>query len=276
MSRFILFLSIISLSSCALFGEYRHRHTHTTSLVKFLYPEGKLPLEDKRNPILNLPLRVGLAFIPDNSRKKVISPVLKNTLLESIKIGFKSKEYVNEIVVIPEIYLQNSQGYKGLEQIKTLYQLDIIALVSYDQIVNTKENLMALSYLTIVGAYIFPGTGFQVNTMLDLAVVDVDSRSLLFRAAGTSSSKSKIVADAYRNQAFSKQQNNEFEIAMIQMQGNLVLALDKFEKRIRSRDESEPIKVNYRKGYPGGGSVSLPFVALLFIIALLSYVKRRN
>ena len=66
-------------------------------------------------------------------------------------------------------------------------------MVSYDQIVNAKENLLSLSYLTIDGAYIFPGTGYQVNTMIDMAVIDVDSRSILFRAAGTSSSKNKIV-----------------------------------------------------------------------------------
>lgn len=270
MSRLFLLISILTLSSCAMFGEYRHRHTHTTSLVQFLYPQGKLPLEDKINPVLNLPLRVGLAFIPDRSRKQVISGVLKNTLLENIKTSFGSKHYVNEIIIIPDIYLLNSQGYGTLEQIKTLYQLDVIALVSYDQIVNAKENILSLSYLTIVGAYIFPGTGYQVNTMIDMAVIDVDSRSILFRTAGTNSSKNKIVAEAYRSQAYRKRQNAEFELAMQQMQGNLVLELDKFEQRLRKKDPNDRIKVKHRKGYTGG-SVSLLLIGLLFLMALFKF-----
>ena len=95
MSRFLLFIGILTLSSCAIFGDYRQRHTHTTSLVGFLYPQVKVPLSDKPNPVLNLPLRVGLAFIPDRSSKKVISPILKNNLLENIKASFGSKHYVS-------------------------------------------------------------------------------------------------------------------------------------------------------------------------------------
>ncbi|MCF6317998.1 MAG: rhombotarget lipoprotein [Proteobacteria bacterium] len=268
MSRLVLFICILSLSSCAIFGEYRQRHTHTTSLVGFLYPQGKVPLSDKSSPVLNLPLRIGLAYIPDRSNKKVISPVLKNTLLENIKSSFKNKHYVSEMIVIPEMYLQNSQGYETLEQIKNLYQLDVIALVSYDQIVNAKENLLSLSYLTIVGAYIFPGTGYQVNTLIDMAVIDVDSRSILFRAAGTSSSKNKIVPEAYRSQAYRTNQNKEFEISMSNMQNNLIVELSNFEQRLRKKDSNDRIKVKHRKGYTGG-SVSLLLLGFLFLTVLL-------
>jgi rhombotail lipoprotein len=256
------------LNGCAIFGEYRDRHTHTTSLVQFLYPQGKLPLQDEINPVLNLSLRVGLAFIPDRSSKQIISPLLKNSLLESVKASFISKEYVNEIIIIPELYLRKAQGYSTLEQIKNLYQLDVIALVSYDQMVNAKENLLALSYLTIVGAYVFPGTGYHVNTMIDVAVIDVDSSSILLRAAGTNSSKNKIVAEAYRSQAYRENQNKEFEIAMNQMQDNLVVDLSKFEQRLRKKDPNDRIKVKYREGY-SGGSVSLSLLVLLFLLTLL-------
>ena len=256
------------LNGCAIFGEYRDRHTYTTSLVKFLYPQGKLPLQDEINPVLNLPLRVGLAFIPDQSHKQVISPLLKNSLLENVKASFISKEYVNEIIIIPELYLQKTQGYSTLEQIKNLYQLDVMALVSYDQMVNAKENFLALSYLTIIGAYVFPGTGYHVNTMIDVAVIDVDSRSILLRAAGTNSSNNKIVPEAYRSQAYRENQNREFEIAMHQMQGNFVVELSKFEQRLRKKGPNDRIKVKYRKGYTGG-SVTLSFLVFLLLATLL-------
>lgn len=272
MFRFIIIISILSLNGCAMYGDYRKSHTQSTSLVQFLYPSGKLPLTDKLNPVLNLPLRVGLTFIPDKRNSTVISIVTKNQLLENVKAAFKNKEYVAEITIIPELYLHNSRGYSTLDQIKTLYKLDVMALVSYDQVLNSHENVLGISYLTIVGAYIFRGTGYNVNTMMDLAVVDIDSQSILFRAAGVSASKDKHVAYAYHKKAFREKQNKEFEIAMSQMQGNLILELDTFEQRLRNRDENEPIKVNYRKGY-SGGSVSLLLLGLLFLFAVIKHVR---
>jgi rhombotail lipoprotein len=266
MTRLVLFICIISLSSCAIFGEFRERHIQSTSLVQFLYPNGKLPLEDKRNPVLNLPLRVGLAFTPDAGEQTIISQATKNQLLKEVKRAFVVKEYVDEIVIIPEIYLQNSKGYGGLEQINDLYQLDVIALISYDQIVNGKDNILSLTYLTIVGAYIFPGSGYDVNTMIDLAVIDVPSRSILFRSAGTSGSKD-IVPLGYTPQAYSKKQNKGFIQATQQMQANLYLELDRFEQRLRKKDPKERIQVRHRQGY-SGGSISLFGLVLLFIWAL--------
>lgn len=272
MRQIILLLTVFTLSGC-LMGEYRQRHTRSTSLVQFLYPDGKIPLEDKRNPVLNLPLHVGLTFIPDNRSATIISPITKNTLLENIKTAFEAKEYVDKITIIPALYLQSNQGYSTLEQIKALYNLDVIALVSYDQLLNSQENILSLSYLTIVGAYIFHGTDYNVNTLMDLAVVDVDSQNILFRAAGMSTSKNKRVSFAKHKQAFRDKQNQEFKIAMQQMQGNLDLALDKFEQRLRKRDPNERIQVRHREGY-SGGSVSYMVIGLLIILSLIKLFKR--
>lgn len=274
MPRFVLLLCIILLSGCYTLGEYRKRHTQSTSLVQFLYPDGKLPLTDKQNPVLNLPLQVGLAFIPDRRSETEISPLTKNKLLENVKTAFKSKDYIADIIIIPDLYLQGKQGYSTLQQVKTLYQLDVIALVSYDQLLNSQENILGLSYLTIVGAYIFHGTEYNVNTLMDLAVIDVDSQSILFRAAGTSASKNKRVSYAKHKQAFRDKQNSEFENAMAQMQGNLTLELDKFEIRLRNRDENEKIQVNYRKGY-SGGSFSI-FLIMTLIMASLFKLGFKN
>ncbi len=265
----ILMLSVLGLSSCAIFGEYQSKHMHSTSLVRFLYPLGKLPLEDKKDPVLNLPLRVGLAFIPDAVRQSTINPATKNQLLENVKAAFEKKDYVDEIIIIPQMYFSNSKGYTTLDQVNRLYQLDVIALVSYDQIVNASDNLFSLSYLTIVGAYIFPGSNYKVNTLIDLAVIDVASRSILFRAAGTNGSKQSAVASAYIQQAYRKKQNQGFSQAMQQMQTNLWLELDKFEQRLRKKDPQDRIKIKHRSGY-SGGSVSL---TLLFILLLLTIAK---
>ncbi len=271
-TRMVFLLAILTLNGCAMFGDYHPRHTRSTSLVQFLYPKGNPPLKDKLNPVLNLPLKVGLAFIPEQSDNTTISLATKNDLLENVKASFKSKVYVDEIIIIPEIYLQRSQGFSTLEQIKNLYQLDVVALVSYDQVVNSKDNIMALSYLTIVGAYIFKGTGYDVNTLIDLAVIDIESRSILFRAAGTSSNNGKV-AEGYKQQKYREKQNFGFKIAMDQMQTNLNPALDQFEQRLRAKDPNDTIKVKHREGYSGSFSYGL-LVLLVFIAGFKGFKNR--
>jgi len=56
-------------------------------------------------------------------------------------------------------------------------------LVSYDQVTRRDDNNWSLTYLTIVGAFVIPATDHDVATMVDLAVVDPASRSLVLRAA---------------------------------------------------------------------------------------------
>lgn len=264
----VLVIFTVTLNGCAMFGDYHEKHTRSTSLVQFLYPNGNPPLNDKSDPVLNLPLKVGLAFIPGASDTQITS-VTKNQLLENVKKAFESRIYINEIIIIPEIYLQQRRGFSTLEQIKSLYQLDVIALVSYDQIVNGRDNIFSLSYLTIVGAYIFPGSGYDVSTLIDLAVIDIDSQSILFRSAGTSGGKG-VVAEAYKQQAYRKKQNEGFAIAMQQMQENLQGELDKFEQRLRNKSPEERIQVRHRKGY-SGGAVSLNMLILLLLISGWKY-----
>ena len=271
LTRIVLLLAILILNGCTMFGDYHPRHTRSTSLVQFLYPKGNPPMQDKINPVLNLPLKVGLAFIPEQNGSTTITLATKNDLLENVKTAFQSKVYVDEIIIVPEIYLQRSQGYTTLEQIKNLYQLDVIALVSYDQVVNSKDNVLALSYLTIVGAYIFKGTGFDVSTLIDLAVIDIESRSILFRAAGTSGNNGRV-AEGYKQQKFREKQNLGFNNAMNQMQVNLIPALDQFEQRLKAKDPNDTIKVKHRQGYTG--SFSLGLLILLGVFAGFKFSRK--
>jgi rhombotail lipoprotein len=92
-------------------------------------------------------------------------------------IRFSSRKFVAEIVIIPDYYLRGQNGFEGLEGVQRLYGVDLMALVSYDQVVHTDENIWSLGYLTIVGAYVLKGSRHDVSTLVDLAVVDPVSRS---------------------------------------------------------------------------------------------------
>ena len=95
-------------------------------------------------------------------------------------------------------------------------------------------------------------------------MIDIESRSILFRAAGTSGHKD-IVAEGYKQQAVRKKQNKGFINAMDQMQANLFPALDQFEQRLKAKDPNDTIKVKHREGY--SGSFSYGILMLLLILA---------
>ena len=103
-------------------------------------------------------------------------------------------DYIDRIEVIPSSYLKGGQGFSTLEQVSRLYDVDIIALVSYDQVSQTLENNAAFLYLTIVGLYVIPGNENTVQTFVDTAVFDVKSRKMLFRAPGVNKVEQRSTA----------------------------------------------------------------------------------
>ncbi len=82
--------------------------------------------------------------------------------------------------------MSSARGFAGLEGVQRLYNIDLMALVSYDQVTHTDDNKLSLGYLTIVGAYVLRGSSHDTATLVDLAVVDPATRSLVLRAGGTS------------------------------------------------------------------------------------------
>ncbi len=272
MNKLILISVLLITQGCSMFGPEKVRHSKTTSLVNFLYPDGRIP-EDEQTPVLHLPLRVGLAYVPDTSQQNAIEHTLKLELLDSIKRQFSGLRYVQSIEIIPEIYLSNNQNKNQLQQLQQLYQLDVMALVSYDQIVNRKENILALSYLTIEGNYIFPGSHFKVSTLIDMALIDLNSKRLLFRAAGTNSSNG-LSAEAYTRHQYDKHQNQDFFQAMQIMQDQLVIELNHFEQRLRAKDPSDDIKVVAKKGFEM--SVGKELLFLFFSVLLIRWLRHQQ
>lgn len=53
------------------------------------------------------------------------------------------------------------------------------------QVTHLDGNNLSLRYLTIVGAYVIKGSRHDTTTLVDLAVVDPVTRSLVLRAGGT-------------------------------------------------------------------------------------------
>ena len=248
---------------------------HSSSLVNFLYPDGTAVPPANTVPELHVPLRVGLAFLPSQAAfgPSPIDAAQKEQLLQRIRERFASRSFVSEIVIIPDYYLTNERGFTGLDGVQRLYNIDVMALVSYDQVSHTDDNKLSLGYLTIVGAYVLPGSSQSSTTLVDLAVVDPASRSLILRAGGSwSSHGTSTLIDADRNTR--KASAEGFAAATDQMIGNFDTALAAFEHDVHDGKANVRIISGRVSGGRGGGATGPWELCGLLGLALLPVVRR--
>ena len=276
--RLVVYAAILSLCGCsAAFYGATERST-SSSLVDYLYPEGERPVVDPEiTPRLELPLRVGIAFVPTTRRSWAGSlqpaEARKIELLEKVRAAFEGVDYVEDIQVIPSNYLGSAGGFQALEQTSRLHDLDVFALVSWDQVVNTKDTPFSILYWTIIGGYVIPASENSVHTMLDTAVFDIRTRNLLLRAPGFDHAKRQTTAIASES-GQKRISDVSFESAVAKMSKNLETEIDKFGKRVKA-DKS--VQIAYSKDYKGS-SVPLFLLCTLALAALFAPrgARRRN
>jgi len=253
----------------------RSERQSSTPLVSFLYTDGKVPELDAQ-PVLRLPIRVGISFLPRDTGPNSFQPgaIDREKVLTAVREHFRSLPYISEIVIVPDYYLHagKGDGLMQLEQLSRLYHFDLFALVSYDQVRISTDRASSFFYLTIVGGYVVKGDRNSTHTLLDLAVIDPKSRALVMRAGGTSALSANATAvDADRHA--SDQSVKGFELATGELIGNFSRELTGFEERVR--DGTAPIKV-VRQGAKSGGSGGLDLSLLVFLMATLALAKIRR
>lgn len=252
------------------------RQSHnSSSLVEFLYPNGSAPPAENQIPELKVPLRVGLAFLPSDGGSGPTAAE-REALLEQIRQRFSSRKFVTEIVAIPDYYLRDKRGFEGLQGVQRLYTVDIMALVSYDQVEHMDENEWSLGYVTIVGAYVLKGSHHDVATLVDLAVVDPVTQSLILRAGGTDSrARNSTLVDQPR--AAREASAASFATATTQMIDNFDVALTKFEADVRAGKANVRVAKREGGGGRGGGGGFAPVpLAVLLVFATCAARRRRT
>jgi rhombotail lipoprotein len=260
-----------SLAGCAALGApfcapYCNTARHSSSsLVEFLYPNGQLPPREDSVPELHVPLRVGLAFLPAHASAAGPDAALREELLERIRQHFSERKFVSEIVLIPDYYLGAQQGFAGLQGVQRLYSVDVMALVSYDQVSHQDENGWSLGYLTIVGAYLLKGNRYDVSTLVDLAVIDPATRSLVLRAGGvdTRHGNTTLIEQPRESREAS---DTGFGAAADQMIGHFDAALTAFEAEVRAGRAN--VRVVQRGAAGGGGGGAIDGLELGLLAAL--------
>lgn len=249
---FVFFL--IAFGGCA-----GHNNTHySSSVVQYLYPKKQDVVETPTVPVLSLPMKIGIAFVPSTSPYRgvyslgtTLDETEKHDLMEKMAQNFKQYPFISSIEIIPSQYLIAGGGFDNLNQIRSMFGIDVIALISIDQIQYTDENFLSFSYWTLIGAYIVKGEIDDTNTLLDTAVYHIPSHKMLFRAPGTSQVKGSSTPINLSEQ-LRKDSREGFKLASNAMISNLQNELEHFKERVKKSPQE--FQVVHKEGYTGGGN----------------------
>ena len=279
MNRFVRPFALVAscslalfLAGCGSFWNGPRKTDRSTSVVNFLYPGQDNPLPPTDVPVLRLPLRVGIAFVPPSTGGRGnwtppsgISEPQKAALMERVAKEFRGRDYIGSIELIPSTYLRANGGFPNLDQLANMMGVEVIVLLAYDQMQFTDDNFLSLAYWTIVGAYVVHGNKNDTHTMMEAAVYDIRSRHLLFRAPGVSqlSENTTLIGLNDRLRAASAK---GFDVATDDLIKNLAAQLEVFRERVK-RTPGE-VKIEHRPGYTGGGELGAWFAGALALLAL--------
>jgi len=271
----LLIAAILGTAGCMSFGQ---RTAQGTSVMQFLYPKEPDHIERTSTPVLSLPLRVGIAFVPSGSGNRGawmadahLPEARKQQLMKQVADQFRELPYVSAIEVIPSAYLRTEGGFENLDQLKSMFRVDVIALVAYDQVQFTGESVLSLAYWTIVGAYVVQGERNDTQTLMETVVFDVASRRMLFRAPGTSQVKASATP-INQSEALRTDSGKGFDLATTAMIENLKGELTGFRERIKQTPDE--IKIVHKPGYTGAGDFGLWGAALL--AGIVAWAGRRR
>jgi len=171
-----------------------------SNLMDYLAAKEEAPPAGPPAQIQN-PLRVGVVFIPGGSAKStdaqldreigrvLLSQEQEAKLTGIIQEHLSRQPWIADCKVIPSTYLTPGGGFGDLHKTAHMYGLDVMMLVSVNQVQFTDPKLRSWTYATVVGAYTIKGEKNDTSTFVDGAVFHVPTRTLLLRAGGVNNLK---------------------------------------------------------------------------------------
>lgn len=262
--------ALLLMAGCVFLPRQRH---YRSSLVDYLAP--RRGMSQGRPARLQLPLKVGIAFVPMDLGPAPVDAQGEERLLAIVQKAFKGRDWVGSIQTIPSRYLMPRGGYDNLQQVAGLMNVDVIALVSVDQIQYNDPTMLSILYLTVVGEYVLPGDRNDTRTMIDVAVLDVNSRSLLLRAPGTSRVRG-ITTPVAADRNLRGKSDDGMRLAMLDLTKNLDQQVGSFKADVVSGQRADvDIVTKEGKSLRGGGALDPLSATLLVALAGLTFLRRR-
>lgn len=255
-------LTVFAIAGCTTVQNHRR-----ATVVAYLYPNKAEPKERATVPTLALPMDVGLVFVPDDpATRRADVPFTekqKIALLREVGRHFTTYPFVRSIQLIPTLYLTPGGSFANLDQVRTMFDTEAIALLSFDQVQFTDPGIQQALYWTPMGPYFFKGERNDTQTMIDAAVYHIPSRKMLFRAPGVSRVK-RNAAIVYQDSELRRDSEDSFRIAATNLVENLQAELEVFKERVKTAPEE--YKVVNKPGYTGIGKLDSCWLLLLAVI----------
>lgn len=262
---------LLAFSGCATWYSPRQVHRRS-SLLEYLAPHGTIRHGGPAR--LQLPLKIGIAFVP--ARGVALDAGSEERLLEIVAKSFAGRPWVGAIRTIPSEYLEPGGGYDNLQQVASLMDVDVVALASVDQIQNNDPTVLSILYLSVVGEYIVPGDRNSTHTMIDVGVVDVGSRSFLFRAAGRSHI-SGTAAPVDRDRVLRGKSDEGFTRAMADLTTNLDRHVEELKSSVTAGTRPDvDIITREGKSLRGGGAFDGATSGVLFVLLATAFAVRKK
>ena len=262
------------------------QHRVRSNALEFLYPKGTeaVPAGDVT---LKLPVRVGVAFAPAAATwEDRFTSNQKQALLKQVVDAFTGRPGIAGVEAISPGYLTAGGGFADLDRLRAAFGIDLVALISYDQMQFSETGRASWAYWTIVGLYVVKGEKNQTQTFMDAAVYDIPSRALLFNASGQSAiGGASTPIDQAR--VLRDRSGEGFEQATADLIANLGTALETFEKQAATgtvRGPGTPAvamldatgKPVAGPGSEGGGAFGPAEIAGALLLAAIGILGRRR
>ena len=221
----ILIFLIIFFTGCA--KKYDDYIYHRSSVVDYLYSNEQGVALSPFVALLKFPLKVGIGFAPSKVQyhQRIIDETERVKLMRRVQ-GILKKYNMGDTKIIPSAFFEQNGGFEHLKEIKKLYDIDLIVLVSYDYLKFTDNTPNHITYWGIIGGDIVESRENLIHTMVNASLFDIESKKLAFISSGVSRIRGKIDA---------KQQKKGFLVASEMLLKDLNLRLSLLSKRKKKK-----------------------------------------
>lgn len=228
---FVLVAVFVVLSGGCASMEKANKQRQVASVLSYLYPGSEqVPPAPDKVAELRVPFRIGVAFVPDSIEPEFRLPENERiTLANKVRDAFIDYPFVSDIIAVPSVYLERGGSFANLDRIAALLKIDVIALISFDQVQNAGATEWSFLYWTGLGAYVVEGDKYDILTAVETAVFDIRSRRLLMRGGGISTTKGSATMVGFAEKA-REARTRGIEAAMKDMTRNLQSAVETFRE----------------------------------------------
>ncbi len=238
----LMLAAVAVVAGCGSMWEQNRTVHYSSSMYSYLNTnETGLASSAAVSPA-SVPLKVGIVFVPAQYSTTAIgepripgetlSASDKMNLLRQIGDEFKKSPRVKSVELLPTTYLSPGGGFENLKHIGATFGLDVMVLIAYDQTQQSDEGLVAMSYWTIVGAYVVKGERNDTATLIEAALYDITSERLLLHASGTSTVKGSATP-VNLSEELRADSKRSFKEATTNLSSDLKIELEQFNEKVK-------------------------------------------